>query len=201
MFNLLTFTNSFDHTIAKWANDVFQSTNEILSPLLKLITNLGNMGFIFIMISLIMIFFKKTRKIGVIVLFSIAIGFVFTNLILKNVVARPRPFIDETSDYYLWWKEAGSMIENGYSFPSGHTTAGMAFGLSLFLCFKKKWSWVFLLIPLIMGFTRIYFMVHYTTDVLGAILVGGLSALISYFVIKYIVKVIESKNKINYRNS
>lgn len=201
MLNLLTFTNSFDHTIAKWANDVFQSTNEILLPLLKLITNLGNMGFIFIMISLIMIFFKKTRKIGMIVLFSIAIGFVFTNLILKNVVARPRPFIDETSDYYLWWKEAGSMIESGYSFPSGHTTAAMAFGLSLFLCFKKKWSWVFLLIPLIMGFTRIYFMVHYTTDVLGAILVGGLSALISYFVIKYIVKVIESKNKINYQNS
>lgn len=201
MLNLLTFTNSFDHTIAKWANDVFQNTNEILSPLLKLITNLGNMGFIFIMISLIMIFFKKIRKIGMIVLFSIAIGFVFTNLILKNVVARPRPFIDETSDYYLWWKEAGSMIESGYSFPSGHTTAAMAFGLSLFLCFKKKWSWVFLLIPLIMGFTRIYFVVHYTTDVLGAILVGGLSALISYFVIKYIVKVIESKNKINYQNS
>lgn len=201
MLNLLTFTNSFDHTIAKWANDVFQSTNEILLPLLKLITNLGNMGFIFIMISLIMIFFKKTRKIGAIVLFSIAIGFVLANLILKNVVARPRPFIDETSDYYLWWKEAGSMIESGYSFPSGHTTAAMAFGLSLFLCFKKKWSWVFLLIPLIMGFTRIYFVVHYTTDVLGAILVGGLSALISYFVIKYIVKVIESKNKINYQNS
>ncbi len=201
MLNLLTFTNSFDQTIAKWANDVFQSTNDILSPLLKLITNLGNMGFIFIMISLIMIFFKKTRKIGVIVLFSIAIGFVFTNLILKNVVARPRPFIDETSDYYLWWKEAGSMIESGYSFPSGHTTAAMAFGLSLFLCFKKKWSWIFLLIPLIMGFTRIYFMVHYTTDVLGAMLVGGLSALISYFVIKYIVKVIESKNKTNYQNS
>lgn len=201
MLNLLTFTNSFDHTIAKWANDVFQSTNEILSPLLKLITNLGNMGFIFIMISLIMIFFKKIRKIGMIVLFSIAIGFVFTNLILKNVVARPRPFIHETSDYYLWWKEAGSMIESGYSFPSGYTTAAMAFGLSLFLCFKKKWSWVFLLIPLIMGFTRIYFVVHYTTDVLGAILVGGLSALISYFAIKYIVKVIESKNKINYQNS
>lgn len=201
MINLLIFTNSFDYTIAKLANDVFQSTNEILSPLLKLITNLGNMGFIFILISLIMIFFKKTRKIGVIVLFSITIGFVFTNLILKNVVARPRPFIDETADYYLWWKEAGSMIESGYSFPSGHTTAAMAFGLSLFLCFKKKWSWVFLLIPFIMGFTRIYFMVHYTTDVLGAILVGGLSALISYFVIKYIVKVIESKNKINYQNS
>ena len=201
MLNLLTFTNSFDHTIAKWANDVFQSTNEILSQLLKLITNLGNMGFIFIMISLIMIFFKKIRKISMIVLFSIAIGFVLTNLILKNVVTRPRPFIDATSDYYLWWKEAGSMIESGYSFPSGHTTAAMAFWLSLFLCFKKKWSWVFLLIPLIMGFTRIYFVVHYTTDVLGAILVGGLSALISYFVIKYIFKVIESKNKINYQNS
>ena len=93
------------------------------------------------------------------------------------------------------------MIESGYSFPSGHTTAAMAFGLSVFLCFKKKWSWVFLLIPLIMGFTRIYFVVHYTTDVLGAILVGGLSALISYFVIKYIFKAIESKNKINYQNS
>ena len=42
----------------------------------------------------------------------------------------------------------------------------------MFTLSNKKYSWVYFFIPLLMGFTRIYFMVHYLTDVLGGILAG-----------------------------
>ena len=181
-----SFINNIDYSIANYVNNFLHSTNGALTPFLKFITTLGNGGAIFILITLCLLFFKKTRKAGLISAFSLILGLIITNLLLKNIVARPRPFADESSTYYLWWKQAGSLPQSGFSFPSGHTTASMAFAFSLFLCFSKKTSWLYLFIPLIMGFTRIYFMVHYASDVFGAIIVGGLCSTLSFFIVKAI---------------
>ena len=81
-------------------------------------------------------------------------GFIFTNLILKNVIARPRPFFDQNSIYYDYWVQAGSLSEKGYSFPSGHATSLATFAMGLFLAFNKK-AWVCtgdLINPLFIGF-------------------------------------------------
>lgn len=184
----LGFINNIDYAIGNSINNFLNYTNGFFSPILKFITYLGNGGAIFIVVAVILLLFNKTRKVGIIVLFSMLLGFIITNLLLKNIVARPRPYMDEKSNFYIWWKQAGSLMESGYSFPSGHTTSAMAFGFTLFLCFKKKLSWLFLFIPLIMGFTRIYFMVHFASDVIVALLVGAVCCLISYFVMKYIEK-------------
>ena len=45
-----------------------------------------------------------------------------------------------------------------------------------------------MLIPVLMGFTRVYFVVHYATDILGGLLVGGVSAAIAYYIVKKLVK-------------
>ena len=160
----------------------------VLTPIFKAITLSGNAGLIFIIAAAIMLIFGKTRKTGVAALVALAFGFLFTNIILKNAVARARPFSDTTSEFYTVWKAAGSLVESGYSFPSGHTTAATAFGISLFLSLNKRYSWAFLFIPLVMGFTRIYFVVHYASDVLGGLIVGGIAATISYFIIRTIYK-------------
>lgn len=187
-----------DYVIGSSINKFLNFSNGALSPLFKFITYLGNGGAIFIAISICLLLFKKTRKVGIILLFSLLLGVIITNLLLKNIIARPRPFINEQSDFYIWWKQAGSLIDSGYSFPSGHTTAAMAFGFTLFLCLKKKTSWLYLFIPLIMGFTRIYFMVHYASDVFGALLVGVICSLIAYFVMKYIAKFPFIQKVLNY---
>ena len=96
---------------------------------------------------------------------------------MKNIIARPRPYSDVSSEFYILWVKAGSLKESGFSFPSGHATAATAFSLSAFLCFDKKYSWLFLIIPIVMGFTRIYFVVHYATDVLGGFLSGSAAAI------------------------
>ena len=191
MNNLVTlnFIKDFDYIIAKNVNAFFHNSNGIWSDFLKFITTLGNFGIIFISIGMIMLLFIKTRKAGLVALLGMLVGLILTNLILKNAVMRPRPFIDESSDYYLWWKEVGMLQENGYSFPSGHTTSSMAFGFSLFICLKKKYSWLFLILPLLMGFTRIYFMVHYFSDVLGGLVVGALASISGYYIIKLLLKI------------
>ena len=144
-----------------------------------------------------LIIFKRTRTTGIKAGGALLIGFIFTNLLLKNVIARPRPYADVTSRFYEIWQSAGSLKESGFSFPSGHTTAATAFGVSLFISLNKKYSWAFLFIPLVMGFTRIYFCVHYASDVLGGIVVGTTAAILSQSVYGFIAK----KLSINAKNS
>lgn len=119
---------------------------EFFTPVFKGITIAGNNGIVFIVIAVILLIFKKTRKAGILALLAMSFGFIFTNLILKNVIARPRPFFEQNSIYYDYWVQAGSLSEKGYSFPSGHATSLAAFAMGLSLAFNKKWSWSFLLI-------------------------------------------------------
>lgn len=186
--NFLSCINNIDYSIANYVNNFLHNTNGVLTPFLKFITILGNGGAVFILATLCLLFFKNTRKAGLISVFSLLLGLIVTNLLLKNIIARPRPFVDESSSYYFWWTQAGSLPQSGSSFPSGHTTAAMAFAFSMFLCFSKKTSWLYLFIPLVMGFTRIYLMVHYASDVFGALIVGGLCSTISFFIVKAMEK-------------
>lgn len=136
---IIPFVTDIDYNIGKWLNGMLHSTNGRFTPILKFITSLGNVGIAFIITALIMLLFLRTRKVGMLLLVSMLLGIILTNLILKNVIARPRPYLNQLSDFYIWWNEAGALLETGYSFPSGHTTAAMAFGFTLFLCFKKKY--------------------------------------------------------------
>ena len=182
------FIQSIDLSAARAAGCLRDACGGVLTPFFKVVTLSGNFGLVFIVAGVIMLFFRRTRKLGVCSLLALLFGMIFTNITLKNSVARPRPFSDATSEFYSLWKAAGSLKESGYSFPSGHTTAATAFSVSLFIVLNKRYSWAFWLIPVLMGFTRIYFVVHYATDVLGGLLVGGVSATIAYYIVKKLVK-------------
>ena len=167
---------SLDHDIASFMNKLLNNFGSFLTPILKFITILGNFGTFFIILSLLFLLFTKTRKAGIIALIALLIG-VITVSITKIAVSRDRPFFDTNSDYYSWWLQAG------------HTTAATEFGVALFISKNKKYSWLFLFIPLIMGFTRIYFIVHYFTDVCGGLIIGTISSTISYFIAKNLLKI------------
>ena len=103
------------------------------------------------------------------------------------LIARPRPFFDQNLIYYDYWAQAGSLLEKGYSFPSRHATS-LAFAMGLLLAFNKKWSWSFLLIPFLMGYTRIYFSAHYASDIVGGIFMRCFKVLDIWLLDKYILK-------------
>jgi len=147
--------------------------SDFATPIAKFITNFG--GAIFLIIATIILFILiKNKKIGFSIISNLVIVTIL-NQLLKNILQRPRP------------NEFRIVEETGYSFPSGHSMASMAFyGYLIYLIYKYvknkylKWTLIVLLGILIctIGISRIYLGVHYTSDVLGGFLIS-----ISYLVI------------------
>lgn len=186
--NTLNLVNNIDYGFAKLTHEFSEIAGDFITGFMRFYTILGNSGMAFIILALLLLLFRKTRRIGMICAGAIVIGALVTNVTLKNIVQRDRPFWDQTSDYYTWWQAAGSLEQDGFSFPSGHATASMAFSFALFLTGKKKYSWAYLFIALLMGYSRVYFQVHFTTDVLVGLIVGVLAASASYFIVKSLFK-------------
>lgn len=169
-----------DLPAAAFAHTVLSEGGIFLHALMRLITLSGNGGALFIAIGIALLIPRRTRGTGALTLLSLAAGALLTNVLLKNIIARERPFADPASPFYAYWRAAGSLAASGASFPSGHTTAAAAFAAALFVRCDKKISWTAFAIPLLMGFSRIYFGVHYASDVLagfGAGLAACLAAM------------------------
>lgn len=154
----------------------------LLDKILAFITSLGNAGIIWIVLAVVLLIFPKTRKTGIIVAAALLMDLVLCNLILKNLVARVRPYDVNTAIAILIKKPLD------FSFPSGHTAASFAAMTALFLAKMKK-AWIAaLVLAVLIAFSRLYFYVHYPTDVLGGAVVGILSGIIGYAIVEKIDK-------------
>ena len=160
--------SSLDGNILLWIQENVRS--EFLTPLFQFITTSGNAGLIWIALTCFMLAFKKTRKAGVMSAVALVFSLTFTNLLIKPLVARTRPY--ELIDGLV------ILIEkpHDFSFPSGHTTAAFATGWVMFRQLPKKVGIPALIYVFLMAFSRLYFGVHYPTDVLGGIVLGVLYA-------------------------
>ena len=102
---------------------------------------------------------------------------IICNLILKNAVARIRPF-DVNPAVELLIAKPGD-----YSFPSGHTAASFAAVTALYLAKEKYW-YLALILSIAIAFSRLYLYVHYPTDILGGLVVGIGSGILAYLILK-----------------
>ena len=98
---LFEFLLPFDLSVAKAADRLRTLCGAFLTPVFKGITLCGNLGLIFILSALVMLFFRKTRASGTAALIALAFGALFTNVILKRAIARDRPFADPSSGFYV----------------------------------------------------------------------------------------------------
>jgi undecaprenyl-diphosphatase len=162
----------------------------LLTPLAKLVTLLGEKGILFFLLSLVLMCFAKTRPLGVCIFGAVCCGALITNILLKDWVARPRPF-ETLSVYRDWWQSIGSPAEDGFSFPSGHVTAAAAGMVSLCLSRGKKWIWPTVAWVLLMAISRNYLMAHYPSDVLCAALIGTASAFIAWAITQGIYRLLK----------
>lgn len=147
--------------------------NPILDKIMIFITNLGNAGIFWICLGLLLLVIPKTRKCGICMLLAMALTFILGNLILKNVVARPRPFTVAT-EIALKIPQPGE-----YSFPSGHTMNAFSGATTIFLFYRKPGVAALVLAALI-AFSRMYLFVHYPTDILGGVVLGIVDALLIF---------------------
>ena len=138
------------------------------------LSTLGNGGFLWIASAFVMLFFKKWRKAGVAMLIALAVGFIVTNLTLKPLVARTRPF-DVNPEF-----TPIIPLPLDFSFPSGHTCSSFAAAVALTV--QKRKAGIFALaVAALIAFSRMYLLVHFPTDIMAGAVVGVVSGFISTF--------------------
>ena len=183
----------FDRQIFIAMNGLESKAGGFLTPFLKFVSFFGEGGMCLLILAVILLLFKGSRRAGASMLLAIGVGALFTNVIIKNVVARPRPFYADGL-YLEFWLDAGATTVSEYSFPSGHTTVAMTSMTALFLSTNKKKSWLAYIFVLFTAFSRVYLIVHYFTDIIGGLIIGGISGVIGYYLAKLIFNAFE-KNK------
>ena len=166
--------------------------NPFLNVVVPFYTTLGDDGIIWIVIGLVMLIPQKTRKCGIMVLAALLVMLVTNNIILKNLIARARPY----ATYPELVADLADLIHipKSYSFPSGHTVSAMAAAFTIFSQHKKL-GIAAIVAGVLMGLSRLYVGVHFPTDVFGGIIVGALIALFVYWAEKKITPILIEKFK------
>ena len=164
---MFAFLQSLDESIQFFIQSHFHVP--FLDTLFIFITKLGDSGLIWIALGLALVCFRKTRKCGVAVLLALLTEWAICNGILKNMIARPRPYT-LYPDIPLYVPRLHS-----YSFPSGHAASSFVAAVALFQFYKKSGITAITLATLI-AFSRVYLFMHWPTDVLAGALLGTLIA-------------------------
>ncbi|HHT24283.1 MAG TPA: phosphatase PAP2 family protein [Clostridiaceae bacterium] len=158
-----------------WDGDLlyfFQKITEhpLLDKFFIFYTTLGNKGYLWIALGIILIIFNKTRKTGLLLLISLLISHLLNNFVLKTLIDRPRPYEVLPNVRMV----IGRVEET--SFPSGHSATAFGSAFVIFLRERGWLRWTALAMAILMAFSRLYVGVHYPTDVLAGSIVGILIA-------------------------
>lgn len=190
---LNSFFFGYDSAILGFAHKLAEVAGSILTPLNKLITLLGEKGILFFLLAIALMLFPRFRRTGVCIFGAVCCGALITNILLKDYIARPRPF-ETVENFRQWWQFIGSPAEDGFSFPSGHVTAAAAGVTGLILMQGRRWIipggiWV-----LLMMFSRNYLIAHYPSDVLFGLLIGVFSGFVAAGITVLIFRFLESRS-------
>lgn len=160
----------------------FQSIhNTVLDWLVPKITMLGNGGWFWIAVTLLLLVLPFNRKMGVQAAISLILTVILCNIILKPSIMRCRPCWLEPEVQLL------VKVPHDFSFPSGHSNASFAVATAIFTR-NKKLGIPALILATAIAISRLYVFVHWPTDVLVGTLTGICGGIISYFIVNYIYK-------------
>ena len=154
---------------------------DFLDTVMVALTNIvGSYGYLWIAVGVIMCIFKKTRKCGAAVLVSYIFVYLGGNLLLKDLIARPRPCHIEQSVELLVKRPSS------YSCPSTHTA--WSFGAATAICMelKKKWGIPAMILAALIGFSRMYLFVHFPSDVLFGAVLGVVFGIAASLLVRFV---------------
>ncbi|MFA6645299.1 MAG: phosphatase PAP2 family protein [Bacilli bacterium] len=169
---------TWEMTFLLWLNSLHGT---FVDKVFLIITLLGDKGIVWITSGIVMLFFKKTRRLGIYVVLTYALIGGMNNFIIKKIAVRARPFYDTTISFYpsasiLQEYAVATFFGDGlflgfgeipddYSFFSGHTVASIACATMMILHSRKIGIPAIVLAALI-AFSRLWHGVHWPTDVI-----------------------------------
>ena len=179
---MIDYITQIDFSILYWIQDIFKC--RAMDVLMWFFSFIEENGMVWIVLSVVLICFKKTRYCGFAVLIAMAVDTILAEGIIKNIVCRVRPCY-QVPDFDMIITRPDS-----YSFPSNHSASSFAAATAIFLTIKRKvWSVPAFILAGIISFSRLYLFVHFPSDVIAGIIFGILVAIVvCYFTKKVGIK-------------
>ena len=159
---MLNFFKIIDNMGLKYISE--KCKNRTFDRIMPIITTMGNLGIIWLIISILMLLKVEDRIIGISVILALILTTIIGEGIIKHIVKRNRPFQNYEDELLI-----NKPIT--YSFPSGHTASSFA-ALAVFLQMNGKLGLIMSPVATLIAFSRIYLKVHYPTDVIFGIVLG-----------------------------
>lgn len=159
--------NLFEANIILWIQENLRVG--FLTPIMQAVTTLGDTGIFWIILAVILLIFKKTRKLGLCCAAAMILDLLVVNIALKPLIARIRPY-DVLDQITILTHQPGD-----FSFPSGHSAVSFAAAWALWRAIDpkwKKWGAAALVLAAVIALSRLYLGVHYPTDVIFGALIG-----------------------------
>ena len=165
----------------------FQSIhNSVLDFIVPKITFLGNAGWFWMVVILVLLILPYNRKMGFQAFISLLMTFIICNLILKPSLMRCRPCWLEPEVQLL------VKVPHDFSFPSGHSNASFAVATAI-LTRNKKLGIPAIILAAAIAVSRLYVFVHWPTDVLAGTIIGICGGISSFFIVNWLEKKIKKE--------
>jgi len=179
--------NQFEIGILDFIRDTFSC--KFLDYFFVGITRLSDKGIFWIILAIVLLCFKKTRKTGICLGAVLLMGEILGNQILKKIFERPRPYTVNPSVELVIEKLSS------FSFPSGHSRCAVECAIAIYAK-NKKWGIAAIVLAVLTCLSRIYLYVHYPTDVLAGVALGIIDGLLAIFIIKKVGEYIAKRKSV-----
>lgn len=147
-----------------------------------LFSTLGNAGLLFVVATLVLLAFKRTRRLGLHTAAGLIVDVLAVNATIKPLVSRARPWVVMEGFQTL------TRSSDPNSFPSGHTCVAFAFAAAIWVATPdKKIRAAALIVAVLMGLSRLYVGVHFPSDVLAGVVIGSLCGLLGGLLARWLL--------------
>ena len=157
--------NILEADLLLWVQNNFRTG--VLNPLMHYASEINNSGMLAIGMVVVLLIWKTYRTVGITAFASLLSEFLLVNVLIKQIVARPRPYVVNEALAVL------GTVPTDYSFPSGHTASAFAVASVMLLCMPRRYGIPAVVIAAIVALSRLYNVAHYPTDVLAGMLIGS----------------------------
>ncbi len=179
--NILENIYRFDFSILNFIQEHLRC--DFLDWLCRAFGYMGTAGLVWIVLSIVLLFFKKTRAAGVMALAGMGVVYLLGDWVIKPLVQRPRPFMTDSELNMFRNVPLFAPKPSGYSFLSGHSSVAAVFTTIMLL--ENRVVGLIALVPaLLMIFSRLYNYVHFPTDVFCGTVLGVIIGLVTVFVFR-----------------